>query len=377
MGDRPIRDRTLILRVLVPGLETRLRDKMEERAAAKKEADGGKSGGPSHPNSSSGGRDNNSNKEQLLDLEGVSCEPTSLQGNTLWNFHCDGAKYPARLVNLPCPVELHKTHDHAMYYKCSDVAQMLIVYEDSTALAEAEEDAQKMEGFPSYYHSGLTPALRRVVERRFAAREHSPVAPPRQEVSDVEEQLVDLMERISKEGEKGANKRTKVPSLTSAQLANKTLEEVSEEVVEYEPWMDDFGRQPHGVEFDADDPLCSHHPEVWLDPDEVREIRMKEAEEAELKKKKAASKKEKKNKKERQKKEKEQLKLEETAAAAATPHKKKGIASKKKAEEVDPVDQIAASMLTVDDDLEQLGLEDDDVLKFEFDGDDIMGDLQL
>ena len=30
MGDRgPIRDRTLVLRVLVPGLEARLRDKME------------------------------------------------------------------------------------------------------------------------------------------------------------------------------------------------------------------------------------------------------------------------------------------------------------------------------------------------------------
>ena len=31
MGDRlSVRDRTLILRVLVPGLETRLRDKMKE-----------------------------------------------------------------------------------------------------------------------------------------------------------------------------------------------------------------------------------------------------------------------------------------------------------------------------------------------------------
>ena len=42
-----------------------------------------------------------------------------------------------RLVNLPCPVELQKTHDHAMYFKCADVAQMLIVYEDTMALDEA------------------------------------------------------------------------------------------------------------------------------------------------------------------------------------------------------------------------------------------------
>jgi hypothetical protein len=67
-------------------------------------------------------------KETLLDLDGVTCEPTQ-NGSTLWNFHVDGATYPARLVNLPCPIELHKTHDHAMYYKSCDIAQMLIVYE--------------------------------------------------------------------------------------------------------------------------------------------------------------------------------------------------------------------------------------------------------
>ena len=149
MGDRPIRDRTLILRVLVPGLETRLRDKMEEQAAAKKEADSGKNG--ANGSSSQQNRDTSGSKESLLDLEGVTCEPTNVQGNTLWNFHCDGAKYPARLVNLPCPVELHKTHDHVMYYKCTDLAQMLIVYEDSTALAEAEDDVTKHEAYPSYH----------------------------------------------------------------------------------------------------------------------------------------------------------------------------------------------------------------------------------
>ena len=67
-------------------------------------------------------------KETLEDLDGVTCEPTS-DGSTKWTFHCDGASYPSRLVNLPCPVEIHKTHDRAMYYKCSDVAQLLIVYD--------------------------------------------------------------------------------------------------------------------------------------------------------------------------------------------------------------------------------------------------------
>ena len=148
MGDRlPIRDRTLILRILVPGLEQRLRDKMkevEDDAAATP----GLGVGPNTPSSTT---TSSSNKETLLDLEGVMCEPTQ-DGSTLWNFHCDGATYPARLVNLPCPVEIHKTHDHAMYYKSCDVAQMLIVYEDSMALDEADA-YPKTDGYPSYYHS--------------------------------------------------------------------------------------------------------------------------------------------------------------------------------------------------------------------------------
>ena len=177
MGERnPIRDRTLILRVLVPGLESRLREKMEERSALADIDEKGSNGpgnvGRNSDNSglSRGGggissiyssnrvgggggssNDNNNNKEMLLELEGVKCEPVAdydirnsggLGDNSednfcsIWNFHCDGGIYPARLVNLPCPIELHKTHDHAMYYKCSDVAQMLIVYEDTNAIDE-------------------------------------------------------------------------------------------------------------------------------------------------------------------------------------------------------------------------------------------------
>jgi transcription initiation factor TFIID subunit 7 len=150
MGDRlPIRDRTLILRILVPGLEQRLRDKMKE-AEEDAAASPGVIAAAAGTNTSSSSTSSN-NKETLLDLEGVMCEPTQ-DGSTLWNFHCDGATYPARLVNLPCPVEVHKTHDHAMYYKSCDIAQMLIVYEDSMALDEADA-YPKTEGYPSYYHS--------------------------------------------------------------------------------------------------------------------------------------------------------------------------------------------------------------------------------
>lgn len=332
MSDRqPIRDRTLILRILVPGLETRLSDKMKEK---EDEA-------TSRPITSS---TDHSTKETLLDLDGVNCEPTQ-EGSTLWNFHCDGATYPARLVNLPCPVELLKTHDHAMYFKSANVAQMLIVYEDSMALDEADA-YPKAEGYPSYYHSGLTPPLKRVVERRFTLREHAAVPPPRAEVSDVEGELHELMCKISKEG----GKRNKVPSLASAQHANKVLEELEEEIVDYEPWMDDYGRQPAGIEVDAEDQMCSLHPEVWLAPEKIKEIREieQEKEEAALKKKQAAAaKKEKKKKKQK------------APEPDLGPSKKKGIASKKNDDLQDEVTQIAASMLTSENLLDSV-VEDDD-----------------
>ena len=333
MNDRaPIRDRTLVLRILVPGLEARLRDKMKEMEDTATST--------TKAMASTAQKSGSSDKNLFLDLEGVTCEPTPARNNTLWSFHCDGATYPAKLVNLPCPIELHKTHDHAVYYKSADVAQMLIVYEDDIALEEADE--KPVEGFPSYYHSGLAPPLKRVVERRFLAREHKALAPPRAAAADVEVELMELMEKIAKDDK---SKRNKVPTLTSA---NKVLEEVEEEVVDYEPWMSDFGRQKDGVEFDADDQLCSLHPEVWLSPSVYRDLKEQD-DAAKRKKQESAMKKE--------------AKRKEKFLSEAKPVKtvKKGIASKKNKEIVDEVTQAATSMLTSDGfDLMGAALEDDD-----------------
>jgi transcription initiation factor TFIID subunit 7 len=343
MNDRlPIRDRTLILRILVPGLEARLRDKM-------KEVDDDDRGGTA---------------DSYLDLEGVTCQPTAARNRTLWNFHCDGATYPATLVNLPCPVELHKTHDHCMYYKCVDVAQMLIVYEDEMALEEAQE--KPIDGFPSYYHSGLTPPMKNVVERRFTAREHDRVPPPRQGVADVEDELLYLMEQLNRDDK--IKRKIKTPAVTGTA---RTLEEVTEDIVDYEPWMDDYGRQPQGVEFDADDQICSLHPEVWLQPEDIAAIK----EEAAAKKKK------------QQHKQAEQQKKKKQAEEATISKPKKGIASKKNRAEsaaapvIDDLTLAATSMMTGgdggdllgevmgdDDFFNDLDLEDEDM---NFDGIDI------
>jgi transcription initiation factor TFIID subunit 7 len=316
MNDRlPIRDRTLILRILVPGLETRLRDKMKETA------------------------NQATKKESVMDLEGVTCEPSTARNNTLWSFHCDGATYPAKLVNLPCPVEVHKTLDHASFYKCSDVAQMLIVYEDEMALEEADE--RPVEGYPSYYHSGLTPPMKKVVERRFAAREHSSVAPPRAVVQDVENVIIKLMEELAN-NEKTSNKRNKAPVLTTA---NKEFIEVEEEIVYYEPWM---GEQSGGVEFEAGDPQYSLHPEVWLSAESIQKVREEEEEveeaNANKKKQKAQSKStSKKQNKPPKEKEKKAVNLHEPV-------------------ETDEVTDAALAMMSGD-----VNLEGDDLFDFDFD----------
>lgn len=387
MNDRaPIRDRTLVLRVLVPGLEARLRDKMKEREETYAAAAAGGGGGGTGNNTPGGSKTSN-NKEGILDLDGVTCEPTPARNHTLWSFHCDGATYPAKLVNLPCPVELHKTHDHAAYYKSADVAQMLIVYEDEMALEESEEKA--LEGFPSYYHSGLTPPMRRVVERRYAAREHSAAVPPRAAVLDVENEIVKLMEHISTTDKAGSNnnnannnnKRNTNKIVTTLTTANKIVEEIQEDIVDYEPWMNDYGRQSAGVEFDADDQQCSLHPEVWLSPETISTI--KDSEEEERKKKQAVA-----DKKEAKRSAKK-LEKESVAAAAAASSVKKGIASKKSTaaaaaaaaardEMVDDVTAAAAMMVSVGANDEDF-LDDDNFLDFDLEGDDLnfLGDLNL
>lgn len=203
-------------------------------------------------------------------------------------------------------------------------------------------------------------------------REHQPRAPPRNEVADVEREIHQLMTKISKESS-SANKRSKVPSLATAQHQNKVLEEVLEEVVDYEPWMDDEGRQQAGIEFDAEDTIATKHPEIWLAPEKIRALREEEQEkeEEERKKKEAAS-----AKKEKKKKKKKEKAAAAAAAAAesSTPSKKKGIASKKHEEPVDDITQAAALALNSDGDF----LEDDDFLDLGFDMENLdMEDLGI
>jgi len=284
MGDRNIlQDRTLVLRITVPLLEEALRDKMQ---AAE---DQGNSTILNNDHNSNKNRNNFTKEGQYSDLDGVTCQPSpsnvppkngeseAFTSATLWNFHCDGITYPARLVNLPCPVELHKTLNHATYYKSVDVAQMLIVYEDRNSMEDAEiAPGYKNNGFPAYEPDGLTPPMAKVVERRFANREHkypNQNLPP-QEVAEVEKELNILMSSLSNDGAPGKKGRGVQGSSGRVNKSNKASkkihEEIFDEVVDYEPWMDHYGAKPAGVEFEEGDEICKLHPEVWLDKDDER-----------------------------------------------------------------------------------------------------------
>jgi len=324
----------------------------------------------------------------ILDLEGVSCAPLANE-STLWSFRCDGMTYPARLCNLPCPVEVHKTNDHASYYKCSDVGQILIVYEDMTHLEESESvPGYKVEGYPSYYHSGITPPLKRVVERRFSAREHKSVAPPRSEISEVERELKSLIDQTEKGAGKGKGKG-KGRGRGSDSIQGKAIEEVVDDIVDYEPWMDENGAQPYGITFDEKDIVATKHPEIWLEPREIKEV--KEGKEAvaaaaaAAAAATAASTGDKKSKKSKDgTKRKKKKKPKDDAPVVEEKHVKKGIPSLKTREaqqaqaasaaiELDEVDYIASQMASTQDGDDLLGDFDD---LFTFDGDDL-GDMNF
>ncbi|CAM9661489.1 unnamed protein product, partial [Phaeothamnion confervicola] len=136
----------------------------------------------------------------------------------------DGKSYPARLLNLPCPVETHKTLDTATYFKSGDVGQMLIVYETKADFDRAAPISHVTE--KDYFPHGLTPPMLDIVTRRFvkawpeALRVGGSLAnldnkARRQEVAAAEHRLTRLM----------------------AVTIHEPLVETFEEVVDFEPWM--------------------------------------------------------------------------------------------------------------------------------------------
>ena len=93
-----VRDRTLILRVLVPGLHTSLNDKINAKNGSDGDGDNNNNSQsnlllssaasalvvqPNRPGSTT--TSNPMSADQIFNLDGVSCLP-SRSGSTLWNF---------------------------------------------------------------------------------------------------------------------------------------------------------------------------------------------------------------------------------------------------------------------------------------------------
>lgn len=247
---------------------------------------------------------------------------------------------------------------------------MLIVYEDEYAMEEAEnEKGYKIEGFPSYYHSGLTPPMKRVVRRRFLSRfqerDVKPVPPRKVDVQKVEEEIKTLIETLS--ADRGKAKGKKGASTTSGK--DRSIEVLEEEIVDYEPWMGEGGT------FTLED--AKLHPEWWLTKSEIKEIEdakqeemrrereALEAQRAEMEAQAAAA--EKKAKKHKKREEKKKKEEEELAALVASSGPKKGIASNKS---VEPMDEVTQAAMTISQgiDNEELLLDDD---MFDFENEDI------
>mmetsp|Transcript_50188 Transcript_50188/g.106870 ORF Transcript_50188/g.106870 Transcript_50188/m.106870 type:complete len:303 (+) Transcript_50188:286-1194(+) len=288
-----------------------------------------------------------------------------------------------------------------------EFSMMLIVYEDEYAMEEAEnEKGYKIEGFPSYYHSGLTPPMQKVVQRRylsrFEERETKPIPPQPSVVSEVEKELQDLIAKFSTG--KGKQKRSGASGPASSGGKVKEIKEVEEEIVDYEPWMGDGGI------FTVDE--AKMHPECWLTKAEVKEIdatkkvleeerRAREREAAdearraeEEERRRAEEKAEKKKRKKEKRKKKQAQGGERTSAVggATSPGppgdgKKKGIPSMKNREQ-QGIPAVASSAAAVPglgelplDDLTMVartiheGVEDEDFLledeMFDFSNDDI------
>ncbi|XP_068703607.1 transcription initiation factor TFIID subunit 7-like [Montipora capricornis] len=78
----------------------------------------------------------------------------------------DGAALSAKMLDLPCITESHKTVDNKSFYKTADVCQMLVCSEDDS-MKEDENISPKKESKKFVWNHGITGPLKNVRKRRF------------------------------------------------------------------------------------------------------------------------------------------------------------------------------------------------------------------
>ena len=99
-------------------------------------------------------------------------------------FYIAGQPYSAKIVDLPCIVESHKTLDNKQIFKIADISQMLLVERpianeaeavESTRDAKARHDVhdRRAKADDYIYPHGITPPMTWARKRRFRKRVHN------------------------------------------------------------------------------------------------------------------------------------------------------------------------------------------------------------
>ena len=89
-------------------------------------------------------------------------------------FHIGQQLYAAKLVDLPCIVESHKTLDNKQMFKIADISQMLLIERPIADEAEATAQSSHKSSNDDYiYPHGITPPMTWVRKRRFRKRVHN------------------------------------------------------------------------------------------------------------------------------------------------------------------------------------------------------------
>lgn len=103
-------------------------------------------------------------------------------------FHIGQQLYAAKLVDLPCIVESHKTLDNKQIFKIADISQMLLIERPIASEAEAIASGATRSSHDDYiYPHGITPPLQWARKRRFRKRIHN------QSIETVEKEVESLL----------------------------------------------------------------------------------------------------------------------------------------------------------------------------------------
>eukprot|EP01038_Epipyxis_sp_PR26KG_P009182 gene9182-12383_t len=233
---------------------------------------------------------NGNTKPILIDISPKDADSPSND----FTFSLEGKDYPSLLLNLPCPLETHKTFDNKIFLKSGDVGQMLQVFH-----TEKERDSCRSSIIETingdYYQNGITPPTFDVVKRRFElTRKNETHLPYRiRETSEEINLFYDLwtgekdnqqldgltsnalsgikMGLKSKDNNTDINNMNNIfdrhqiiPAVTIASSDDDIKEfiEIFEEVVDFEDWMaDNYTHQGITIIIDGNDWTLDNNPE--------------------------------------------------------------------------------------------------------------------